>query len=144
MVVDVGDVLAGLAGGLMIGVAAAIFLLGLGRIAGISGIASSALRPWGRVQWGEDLAFLVGLIGAPLLLAAVVGAPAIGVGGGPLLVIAGGLLVGYGTRLGSGCTSGHGVCGMTRFSPRSLAATGAFMAVGVLAASVLRPMLVGG
>jgi uncharacterized membrane protein YedE/YeeE len=144
MVFETADVLAGLAGGLMIGLAAAIFLLGVGRIAGISGIAGSALRPWGRLEWGEDLAFLAGLVVTPLVLAAIVGAPKIGVDSTPLLVIAGGLLVGYGTRMGSGCTSGHGVCGVTRLSPRSLAATGVFMAVGVLAATLLRPMLAGG
>lgn len=143
MLFNLNDALMGLAGGLLIGLGAAVYLLGLGRIAGISGIAASALKPWGGLRWREDLAFLGGLIFMPLVLAMLIGAPEIGITGNPLMLIAGGLLVGYGTRLGSGCTSGHGVCGMSRFSPRSIAATLVFMAVGVLTASAIRPFLEG-
>lgn len=133
------DVLLGLSGGLMIGTASAVFLLGNGRIAGISGILGGLLR--GQAQWPENLAFLAGLIGAPLLYAVAVAPPDIGITREAWAIVVGGLLVGLGTRIGSGCTSGHGVCGMTRFSSRSLAATMAFMAVGVAMATLIRPLL---
>jgi uncharacterized membrane protein YedE/YeeE len=117
-------------------------MLALGRIAGISGIAGGLLGPGrGDVLWRA--AFLAGLpLGA--LLADVAGLmPEVVVGTSwPLLALAG-LLVGYGTRLGNGCTSGHGVCGLARLSPRSAAAVGVFMAAGILAASLLRPLLGG-
>lgn len=138
---DLTDAMFGFAGGLLIGGAAAIFLLVLGRIAGISGIAAGLLRPSPGLHYRQNIAFVLALVGAPLLLAAVAGPPEIGITENPLLLIAGGLLVGFGTRLGGGCTSGHGVCGMTRLSPRSIAATGVFMAVGVLTATLIRPWL---
>lgn len=133
------DALMGLAGGLMIGLASAVFLLGNGRIAGISGILGGMLR--GQEQWTENLAFLAGLIAMPMLYAAAVAPPEIGITRETWVLVAGGLLVGAGTRMGSGCTSGHGVCGMTRLSPRSIAATMAFMAVGVAMATLIRPLL---
>lgn len=120
---------ASLAGGVLIGAAAAMFLLLNGRVAGISGILGGLLRPArGDVAWRA--AFLAGLVFAPALyaLAARLPAPTIDAGF-PLLLLAG-VLVGIGTRYGSGCTSGHGVCGLSRLSPRSLAATLAFMAAG--------------
>jgi uncharacterized membrane protein YedE/YeeE len=138
---DLTDALLGLAGGLLIGGAAAIFLLFLGRICGISGIAAGLLRPSADLEFRQNTAFVVGLVGAPLLLALVAGAPEIGITDSPLPLLVGGLLVGFGTRLGGGCTSGHGVCGMTRFSPRSIAATAVFMGVGVLTATLIRPLL---
>ena len=128
----------GLAGGLLIGIAAAIMLLGLGRIAGVSGMAA---RATGIAVSGAPLAIAIAfIVGLPL------GAKLIALHGPvvtrfpasiPTLVIAG-LLVGFGTRLGSGCTSGHGVCGMSRLSPRSLVATAIFMASGVLTVALMR------
>lgn len=133
---------ASLAGGLVIGLAAAMLVLFNGRIAGISGILGGLLRPSpGEVAWRA--AFVAGLIVAPLAWALFAALPAIHVEAGtPTLVIAG-LLVGFGTRLGSGCTSGHGVCGLSRFSPRSLAATLTFMAAGFAVVFVVRHVLGG-
>ncbi|MBQ5938939.1 MULTISPECIES: YeeE/YedE family protein [unclassified Massilia] len=118
-----------LAGGLIIGAAAAAFILLNGRIAGISGILGGLLRP-ARGDIGWRLAFLLGLVSAPLAYALLAAPPAVTVeADGPTLVAAG-LLVGVGTRYGAGCTSGHGVCGISRLSPRSLVATAAFMLAG--------------
>jgi len=126
-----------LAGGVLIGAAAALFLLLNGRIAGISGILGGLMRPVrGDVAWRA--AFLAGLLLAPALYALVTRIPAPTIEAGyPLLLLAG-TLVGIGTRYGSGCTSGHGVCGLSRFSPRSLAATLAFMAAGFATVFALR------
>ncbi|MBN9407579.1 MAG: YeeE/YedE family protein [Burkholderiales bacterium] len=131
---------AALAGGALIGLAAAIFVLFNGRIAGISGILGGLLRPAsGGVGW--RLAFLVGLVGAPVVYAwaTVLPRPQIDAGWGALIVA--GLLVGVGTRYGSGCTSGHGVCGLSRLSPRSLVATLAFMGAGFVTVYVVRHLL---
>lgn len=119
-----------LLGGIMIGTAAAGLLLLQGRIAGISGILGSALtsadeRPW-------RLAFLVGLPLGALGASTALGGAAVSVAGSPILLVGAGLLVGVGTQLGSGCTSGHGVCGLARFSGRSLVATATFMGVAGL------------
>ena len=133
------DALMGLVGGVMIGAASAIFLLGNGRIAGISGILGSLVR--GESRWSENAAFLAGLIAVPMIYAVVVGAPEIGVTAEPAVLAVGGLLVGLGTRISGGCTSGHGVCGMSRLSLRSISATMAFMAAGVAVATLLRPLL---
>lgn len=135
----------GLAGGVMIGFAALLLYAGIGRIAGISGILFQAVQsPAQENRW--RWVFLAGLLSAPWLLAAGGGSlpryDADALGGAPLLLVAG-LLVGVGTRLGNGCTSGHGVCGVARLSPRSLAATAMFMLVGVITASALRPWLPG-
>jgi len=118
-----------LAGGVLIGVATAMLLLFNGRIAGISGIVGGLLRPAkGDVGW--RIAFVLGLVLAPAAFSLVAPLPAVRVDAdGAALVIAG-LLVGVGTRYGSGCTSGHGVCGLSRGSPRSLVATTAFMLAG--------------
>jgi uncharacterized membrane protein YedE/YeeE len=131
---------ASLAGGIAIGIAAAMFILLNGRIAGISGVLGGLLAPArGDVSW--RVAFIAGLVGAPLLyaLAADLPTPRIDAGYGAL--VAAGLLVGFGTGYGSGCTSGHGVCGISRLSPRSLAATGAFMAAGFVTVFVLRHLI---
>lgn len=131
---------ASLAGGGLIGAAAALLVLGLGRVAGISGIVGALLRPApGDVAW--RLVFVLGLLAAPLLyaLAAEPAAPRIDAGT-PALVVAG-LLVGAGTRYGAGCTSGHGVCGLSRRSPRSLAAVAAFMGAGFATVFVARHLL---
>ena len=128
------------AGGVLIGAAAALLVLLNGRVAGISGIVGGLLRPSrGEAPW--RLAFLAGLLAAPLA------ARLLGLGGAPriearfgMLVLAG-FLVGIGTSYGSGCTSGHGVCGISRLSPRSLVATLAFMAAGMITVFVLRHSL---
>lgn len=118
-----------LAGGALIGLAAAIFLLVNGRIAGISGILGGLLVPKsGDIAW--RVAFLVGMLVAPTAWLLVAALPEAQIDASyPMLVVAG-LLVGIGTRYGSGCTSGHGVCGLSRFSMRSLIATMSFMTAG--------------
>ena len=133
--------LAGLAGGLLIGLASAGLWLATGRIAGISGILGGApFAEPGERAW--RVAFLLGLpAGTALALWLLPAARAFEITRSPLLLIAGGLLVGYGTQLGSGCTSGHGVCGVARGSARSIVATGTFMATGVATVFVLRHLL---
>ncbi|TXI21696.1 MAG: YeeE/YedE family protein [Roseateles sp.] len=131
---------AALAGGLLIGLAAALFVLLNGRIAGISGILGGLLQPVrGDVGW--RLAFVGGLLVAPWLYALLVTSALATVDAGWGQVLLAGLLVGVGTRLGSGCTSGHGVCGLSRLSLRSLVATLCFMATGFLTVYVIRHML---
>ena len=128
-----------LVGGLMLGVATVILLLGIGRIAGISGIFSSLLKPK-RVEIWQVL-FIAGLIISPLLYKLVRPLPDVEVSTSlPLLIVAG-LLVGFGTRLGSGCTSGHGICGNARLSPRSMAATVTFMLFGIVTVYLGRHVL---
>ena len=130
-----------LAGGLLIGLAAALMLLLLGRIVGISGILGGLLqaRTWANMrQWGWRAAVVLGLLAAPLLWQRFAPLPAMEMPSNPLVIIAAGLLVGFGTRLGSGCTSGHGVCGLSRLSLRSLAATLMFMASGALTVFIVR------
>ncbi len=129
-------------GGVLIGLSAVMLMGTLGRIAGISGIASGLLT--GARDRGWRVAFVAGLVAAPFLLQwlrgdAGIGAPQVG---WPLMAMAG-LLVGFGTRLGGGCTSGHGVCGMARLSPRSLLATVVFMVFGVVTVFVTRHVLGG-
>ena len=131
---------ASLAGGVMIGLASALFLLFNGKIAGISGIVGGLLQPkTGDVLW--RIAFVVGIVIAPVAFSAVRPLPDVDIEAGyPLLVIAG-LLVGIGTRYGSGCTSGHGVCGLSRRSPRSIVATVAFMFAGFATVFIARHVL---
>ncbi len=133
--------LSALVGGAMIGAAAAMLLVLDGRIAGISGIVGGLMRPVrGEIVW--RLAFIAGLVLAPLAWAAVGGGlPAIVIGAPAWLVIVAGFLVGFGSRLGSGCTSGHGVCGIGRASPRSLVATAVFMATAIATVFVTRHLL---
>ena len=119
-----------LVGGLMLGVATVILLLGIGRIAGISGIFSSLLKPKRVEMW--QVLFIAGLIVSPLLYRLVKPLPVLDISTSIPLLIAAGLLVGFGTRLGSGCTSGHGICGNARLSPRSMTATVTFMLFGIL------------
>jgi uncharacterized membrane protein YedE/YeeE len=128
-------------GGLLIGLSAAMLWLGLGRIAGISGIVGALLRPQpGEVAW--RIAFLAGLVLAPPLYGLVGGTlPPIVLQASAPAIIVGGLLVGFGTRLGGGCTSGHGVCGMARLSPRSIAATFLFMASGFATVFLARHLI---
>ena len=130
-----------LAGGVLIGLAAALMVVLLGRIAGISGILGGLLQKatWGSVrQWGWCAAFVAGMLLAPLLWQMFAPLPAMQMPSNPMLIISAGLLVGFGTRLGSGCTSGHGVCGLSRLSIRSLAATLMFMATGVATVFIMR------
>jgi len=129
-----------LAGGIVIGIAAAIFVLLNGRIAGISGIIGGLLQPGGGgVSW--RIAFVAGLLVAPAAYALVASLPEPTIAAGyPLLVVAG-LIVGIGTSYGSGCTSGHGVCGISLLSPRSLIATAAFMTTGFAIVFVFRHLL---
>lgn len=127
--------LASLIGGMLIGLAAMLLLLVNGRVAGISGIV-------GRLLQGDRLAanaaFVIGLVLGPFAYAVLFGGlPAVTVAAGWPAVVLAGLLVGFGTRMGSGCTSGHGIVGFARFSPRSIAATGIFLLAGVLTATIL-------
>lgn len=134
----------GLIGGLLIGFAAAILLLGNGRIAGISGIVGSTLSGLPQMRGiSGGLAFLAGLIGFPALYGLAFAAPELTVTNSVATLLLGGLLVGIGTRIGNGCTSGHGVCGISRLSPRSLVATGTFMAVAALVVFVTRHVIGG-
>lgn len=134
----------GLIGGLMIGCAGALYLLGNGRIMGVSGILGGLLDGSARKAWGERGAFLAGLIGVPFVLQ-MLSAPSVAtnITGNFALIIAGGLLVGLGTRIGNGCTSGHGVCGISRLSPRGIVATLVYIGAGALMVVALRG-LVGG
>ncbi|WP_343735945.1 YeeE/YedE family protein [Acidovorax sp.] len=131
---------AALAGGVLLGLASALFVLVNGRILGISGIVGGLLRPRaGDMGW--RLAFVLGMLVAPGLYWLVVGPtqPRIDATWG--MVVIAGLLVGVGTRYGSGCTSGHGVCGLSRMSPRSLVATLAFMGAGFVTVFLIRHAL---
>ncbi|MNQ88309.1 hypothetical protein D3C85_1035660 [compost metagenome] len=131
-----------LAGGALIGLAASLFVVANGRIAGISGLIGSLLQ---RRSEGalEKALFLLGLLIAPLLWGLFATLPLIEFQSGWLGLTAAGLLVGIGTRYGSGCTSGHGVCGISRLSPRSMVATACFMFSGFTTVFVLRHLLVG-
>lgn len=130
-----------LLGGGLIGLAAVLLMASQGRIAGVSGIVGGLLRPHsGSYAW--RVSFVLGLVSAPLLLTWLrgdsgVGAPVVSL---PMMLVAG-LLVGFGTGLGSGCTSGHGICGVARWSPRSLAATVVFMALGIVTVYLIRHTL---
>jgi uncharacterized membrane protein YedE/YeeE len=134
---------ASLSGGLLLGLAAAMFILVNGRILGISGILGGLLTPRsGDVAW--RIAFILGMAAAPVLAAlifpedikAALAAPRID--SNALTIVSAGLLVGFGTRYGSGCTSGHGVCGLSRLSPRSLVSTLTFMGVGFAIVAIAR------
>jgi uncharacterized membrane protein YedE/YeeE len=129
-----------LAGGVMIGLAAVLFARAAGRIAGISGILGGLAHPRGG-DWAWRLAFLVGLVGAPLAWRLSGHGWAFALDASNATIVAAGLLVGWGTRYGSGCTSGHGVCGLARRSPRSLVATVAFMATGFGTVLIVRHLL---
>jgi len=129
-----------LLGGLLIGLASALFILANGRIAGISGILGGLLRPSGNdVVW--RLAFLLGLIFAPVVASVFLAPSAPTIDANAEVLVVAGLLVGIGIRYGGGCTSGHGICGLSRLSPRSLIATMAFMASGMAIVFVMRHLL---
>ena len=134
----------GIAGGVLIGLAAAMFLLLTGRIAGISGLTAIATRIGsGGTPWAQAASFIVGLPIGAWLIASFVRAPDIAVTSSAPLLVTAGLLVGFGTRLSNGCTSGHGVCGVARLSPRSLVATAIFMSCAALTVFVVRHVLGG-
>ncbi|KQV95093.1 YeeE/YedE family protein [Pelomonas sp. Root1237] len=129
-----------LAGGLLVGLAVAVLVLGAGRIAGISGIVGGLLRPLaGDRAW--RVAFLAGLLVSPWIFVLFAGLPRPRIDAAWSTLLVAGLLVGIGTRYGAGCTSGHGVCGLSRLSPRSAVATVAFMAAGFATVFVLRHLL---
>ena len=129
-----------LAGGALIGLAAAMFLLFNGRIAGISGILGGLLQ-WPKGDIGWRIAFLLGLVAAPAAYGLFAALPAVQVDAGTATLVVAGLLVGIGTRYGAGCTSGHGVCGLSRRSPRSLVATAAFMTAGFVTVFIVRHLI---
>lgn len=129
-----------LVGGMLIGLATALFVLLNGRIAGISGVLGGLLKPLaGDVLW--RVAFVAGLIVAPLVYTLVSVVPAVQIDAEYGALIAAGLLVGVGTRYGGGCTSGHGVCGLSRLSLRSLVATATFMGAGFVTVFAMRHLL---
>ncbi|MES0810430.1 YeeE/YedE thiosulfate transporter family protein [Roseibium sp. SCPC15] len=120
------------AGGTMIGLAVVALMAVHGRIAGINGIVSGFLTTQLTQDWAWRAAFLAGMVASPLIMLAVTGQlPTISIPSSPVLLAVGGFLTGVGTTLGSGCTSGHGVCGMSRLSARSIAATLTFMATAI-------------
>jgi len=125
------------AGGLLIGAAVAAFVLIHGRVAGISGILGGLLRPAGR-DVGWRIAFIGGLLSAPALYGLFSRFPLATIAADFPVIVLAGVLVGIGTRYGSGCTSGHGVCGISRLSPRSLAATATFMTAGFITVFAVR------
>lgn len=135
------DWMLGLAGGLMIGMAGAIYLLVNGRVMGASGIVGELVDGTGRATWAERAAFLAGLVVVPGLIV-VAGVPAdTHLTPNLALVVAAGLLVGVGTRLANGCTSGHGVCGISRLSLRGIAATVVYILAGAVTVVLLRQIV---
>ena len=132
-----------LLGGIILGVAAALYVLLHGRILGISGIVSGLLHPkLADSSWRVSL--VLGLISAPFLAALFFGIiPVVEIDSGWLAIVIAGLLVGFGAQYGSGCTSGHGICGLSRLSPRSLVATLAFMSAGFVMVFIIRHMIGG-
>lgn len=135
------DFLWGLAGGLLIGCAAAAYLLVNGRIMGASGIVGGLVDGSGRDTGKERMAFVAGLIGAPALLVLLAGGADTHLTERALVVIAAGLLVGLGTRIGNGCTSGHGVCGISRLSLRGIVSTVVYIGAGALTVVLFKHVL---
>jgi uncharacterized membrane protein YedE/YeeE len=135
----------GALGGALIGLSAVILMAGLGRIAGVSGIFASVISGQALSERGWRLLFLAGLLIGTALTALLGGfdAGSIAFPGNPVTTIIGGLLVGAGTALGSGCTSGHGICGISRLSPRSISSTLMFMAVAVATVYLMRHVIGG-
>lgn len=131
--------LSGFLGGALIGLAAAMLMLFTGRIAGVSGILGGLLSP-ATSDRGWRIAFIAGLIAAPLLGSFFTGAllPSPAMPASLIVIVTAGLLVGFGSRMGGGCTSGHGVCGVARLSARSLVATAIFMAAAIITVAIVR------
>ena len=130
--------LTALSGGLLIGLSAAVLLLFNGRIAGISGIVGGLLQRYKAGDFAWRMAFVLGLVLAPALYRVFGELPESQIDASSATLVLAGLLVGFGSRLGSGCTSGHGVCGLSRLSPRSLVATATFMATGFITVYLIR------
>ncbi|UWQ34914.1 YeeE/YedE family protein [Leisingera sp. M527] len=135
------DWILGLAGGMLVGLGGAVYLLGNGRIMGASGILGGLLDGSGQSTAGERLAFITGVIAMPLLMGLLAGTPQTHVTSSATVLIIAGLLVGLGTRMANGCTSGHGVCGVSRLSLRGITAAAAFMLAGILTLAVLRQVM---
>lgn len=135
------DWIFGLIGGLMIGGAGALFLLFNGRIMGASGLLGGLVDGTGRSNMGERLALIAGLIAAPAIVALFGRAPATNITDNWLLILIGGLAVGFGTRMANGCTSGHGVCGISRLSRRGIVATIIYLAFGGIVMLITRHIL---
>ena len=130
-----------LVGGIILGIAAALYVLLHGRILGISGIVSGLLHPK-RGDWDWRLSLTLGLISAPFFAAILFGIlPTIDIDASWTAIIIAGFLVGFGAQYGSGCTSGHGICGLSRLSPRSLVATLSFMTAGFLVVFIIRHLI---
>jgi uncharacterized membrane protein YedE/YeeE len=130
---------ASLAGGALIGLSAVLLMWAKGRIAGVSGIAARLFPPYEDGEFAGRLAFVAGLVAAPVMVRLVTGSlPAQTIEAGTVVLLVAGLLTGFGSVWGSGCTSGHGVCGLSRLSVRSLIATAVFMATGMATVFVMR------
>ena len=139
---SLANFIAPLAGGVLIGAAALLLYATLGRIAGVSGIAFNVVSSAGEERHWR-LAFLGGLVGGgwiAVIAFGFFGALTPATAGGVAIALVAGILVGFGTRMGNGCTSGHGVCGLARLSPRSLVSVVVFMAFGMMTATLLRPL----
>lgn len=133
---------ASLLGGALIGASAVMLMAMQGRIAGVSGIAVRLLPPYADTEFAGRLAFILGIVVAPLMVLLTTGtAPVPSIEAGPALLVVAGLLVGFGSVWGSGCTSGHGVCGLSRLSVRSLVATLTFMATAMAIVFLVRHVL---
>jgi uncharacterized membrane protein YedE/YeeE len=140
--ITLSEVLTALGGGILIGLSATILLAMNGRVAGISGILEKVLPPQSEdARW--RMAFLISMVVTGIALSPALPEAYTTIDRPILLVVLAGLLVGYGTRLGNGCTSGHGVCGMARFSKRSFAAVGMFLMTGIITATVVGQLLGG-
>lgn len=129
-------------GGMAIGLAAVLLMLGLGRILGATGIMSGLVFPENSSEWSWRIAMAIGMVLAPVLIFAVTGSmPTVTVPISPLMIVIGGIIVGFGASLGSGCTSGHGVCGLSRLSARSMVAVPTFMATGAITVFIIRHVI---
>ena len=137
-----GHVVSAVAGGLLIGIAAGLWLLLSGRIAGISGLAARALHIADKgPPWIQAAVFVIGLLAGAIVAWSAIGTPGVVITSSVPLLVGGGLLVGFGTRLGNGCTSGHGVCGLARLSRRSIAATFTFMLSAIATVFLMRHVI---
>lgn len=132
----------GLVGGLIIGLAGAVYLLGNGRIMGASGVIGGLVDGSGRSEWRDRVLFIAGLIAAPWLALSILGVQVdTNITSNPSVIIAAGLLVGFGARLANGCTSGHGVCGISRLSLRGIAATGFYLFAGGVSVLIFKHVM---